>query len=131
MTTREVSMTSTQLIRTTVAKANHAARRARRDTLAMLALIAASTAASAAFVSSGASALAPEAARLNNTLYTSTSAAYTPSNTATTAYYLSAANWTYAPSIPVGAPCSSTWALPAGTVITSVVQGNGSYRRCV
>ena len=76
-------------------------------------------------------ALAPEQAELTSTLQTtSASAVWHLTRTSTTAYFLSSTNWTYNPSLPVGAPCSSTANRPAGSVLTQVVQAFGNYRRC-
>jgi hypothetical protein len=73
---------------------------------------------------------APEPARLNTTLYASGAAGATYVITArtTSAYFLSG-SWTYS-SIPAGTPCSTTYPVPAGTTVYTVVYASGSYRKC-
>jgi hypothetical protein len=74
-------------------------------------------------------AMAPEPARLNATLYSgSTPGVYVSSSLPTTVYFLST-SWTYS-SVPAGAPCSPTAPIPAGSITTRVVLATGSYRRC-
>jgi hypothetical protein len=74
---------------------------------------------------------APEPARLNSTLYASgaSSATYIESNQATSGYFLSS-SWTPS-SLPAGYPCSTTYPVPAGTILYKTVQASGSYRRCL
>jgi hypothetical protein len=73
---------------------------------------------------------APEPARLNSTLYSSGAAVATYVNTggSTSAYFLSG-SWTWS-SLPIGAPCSTTYPVPASTTLYKVVYASGSYRRC-
>lgn len=74
---------------------------------------------------------APEAARLNSTLYASdswTPVLYVYSNLAGRGYFVSG-SWTPS-TAPAGAPCSTTAPVPAGTVLYKVVYASGNYRRC-
>jgi hypothetical protein len=73
---------------------------------------------------------APELAKLNATLTTTTPAAATlmTSRKPTEAYYLSG-SWTPS-SIPAGAPCSRHAPLPKDTIISTFVEAAGPMRRC-
>jgi hypothetical protein len=76
-------------------------------------------------------ALAPNESRTTSYLGTTSSGAkWISSNTTTTAYFLSSTNWTVS-SIPVGSPCSKYANVGNDYDLTSVVQGSGSFRRCV
>jgi hypothetical protein len=119
---REGTMTSTitQKSRTTTG------RWAATLSAACLALICAAM----VWMAGAGTALAPEPARLNSTLYSSgaTSATYVNTLSSTSAYFLSS-SWTPS-SLPVGAPCSTTFPRPAGTTLSTVVVASGSYRKC-
>lgn len=102
----------------------------RRSAGGLLAACLALSCAAAIWMATAGSALAPEPARLNSTLYStgSSTVIYVYSLASGRGYYLSS-SWTPS-SLPIGAPCSTTAPVPAGTVLTAVVQGSGSYRRC-
>ena len=86
--------------------------------------------AAAVWMAGAGSALAPEPARLNSTLYSSgaDSAIYINTLRATNAYFVSS-SWMPS-SVPAGTPCSTTAPVPAGTILTKVVVASGSYRKC-
>jgi hypothetical protein len=99
-----------------------------RGAAAALAIVAAS--AGGAFLAHSGTALAPEPARLNSTLYSSgaSSATWINTNAVTYAYFLSS-SWTPS-SLPAGYPCSTVYPLAAGTTLYKVIQASGNYRRC-
>jgi hypothetical protein len=98
---------------------------------AVAAVVAAATVAAVAAWFANASAVrAPEPARLNATLSsTSVSGLYITSLKATNVYFLSNTNWT-ARDLPSGAPCSATWGLSTGATVYGVVMAAGNYRKC-
>jgi hypothetical protein len=73
---------------------------------------------------------APEPARLTSTLYSSgaSTVIYVTTLRQGSAIFLSG-SWTPS-SAPAGMPCSTTYPVPAGTVLYHVVYASGSYRRC-
>lgn len=100
----------------------------------LVTLLVAMVSAAVVWMGSSGTALAPEAARLNSTLYNSgaSSATYVTTNKQTSGYYLSG-SWTPS-SLPIGAPCSTTAPIyynsASPVTLYTVVQGSGSYRRC-
>jgi hypothetical protein len=93
-----------------------------------LTVVALVSAAGVWFAGSG-SALAPEPARLNSTLYSgSVSGVYVNTLTQTNIVFLSS-SWTPS-SYPAGKPCVTTAPIPAGTVTSHVVVASGNYRKC-
>jgi hypothetical protein len=102
----------------------------RRFATAVAATFLALVCAAAVWIAAAGSALAPEPARLNSTLYSSgaDSATYINTLRATNAYFVSS-SWMPS-SVPAGTPCSTTAPVPAGTILTKVVVASGGYRKC-
>jgi hypothetical protein len=87
--------------------------------------------ATAVWFAGAGTALAPNESRTTSYLgTTSASAKWLYDKRTTTAYYLSSTNWTVS-SIPVGSPCSKYANVGNDYELTTVVQGSGSYRRCM
>ena len=103
----------------------------RRCATAVAAALLALVCAAAVWMAGAGSALAPEPARLNTTLYGTGASSATYINTLrTTSGYFLSASWMPS-SLPAGTPCSTTAPVPAGTTLTKVVVASGNYRKCM